>query len=779
MITTILIILSMIQHGEMGRIEVDHGTIKTIDYNTCNITGNGLNIVINGSSEIPGLWFGYVTYVCDDTAGTLISKLDCKTCGFYCTYNNLVNGCEQWLVPFIISTTLTILVSLLLIAMSHKLIFKLSGDLLVNIVKLHYRIKDTKVIRRLKMMKKHSNVSIRPHLTQTIRIIDPIRASQIDVLRNARLERELATTNPEYIELVETGGVEMNANFHTTREVGNVASVENSPNCQINIPYRHNYPDLDEIIKRQEDIMLKKVGKGKERSAPSAPMPRSRSPSPVLALATAALIMSSVIPENLGCDENLYMNSKGLVCKENECKELNTYFFHVQSGQSICFKDMEGEKFDIKIVETSMKSRFNLMYYTSEYSLKQDTYSNCKGVGECWQGGCKKNTVGSRFKDTQGAQEGVHGYTCGSDSVGCDSWCFHYASCVYVHWWIVQIGEKIPVYKIESKMWEVKIETNYKGLRTNYVFNANNPSVNLLDFVSGNSKKVPIIINSLESEELIIPNGLIIVDSTSLSIDVSDVNMPETDKIGDYQLALRGTTQTFNSHNVQCQINSCEAICVAPQSKIQRIKKMASNLKASGKAHEFQHIRTSEVAETKHLTRGSVSLTMGNVNFKNLQVVPGTCEIDLTMTFACSSCSYKPYAIFNSYNIKSEGTVLFTSNCTFDVNYMSCNKEPYKMQLIHNEKVCLIHIMSQNKTLIINFEYNFYGELDLEKTLYAMESTSELLKDVITSPGFIDGLTWTLTGFLAITSFTTITLRVVKAISTYKMHQVSESKINT
>lgn len=52
---------------------------------------------------VPGLWFGLIHYLCDNDKGTLVSKLDCKPCSMFCTYNELIPDCASYALPLTLS----------------------------------------------------------------------------------------------------------------------------------------------------------------------------------------------------------------------------------------------------------------------------------------------------------------------------------------------------------------------------------------------------------------------------------------------------------------------------------------------------------------------------------------------------------------------------------------------------------------------------------------------------------------------------------------------------
>lgn len=125
------------------------------------------------------------------------------------------------------------------------------------------------------------------------------------------------------------------------------------------------------------------------------------------------------------------------------------------------------------------------------------------------------------------------------------------------------------------------------------------------------------------------------------------------------------------------------------------------------------------VVDTERDIMPTLTIGIGNVNYKNLFVKPAKCRIDLSMTFGCTSCPVKPYALFESLNVESEGIVPFESNCTFSRLYLSCSLSPYILHIEDQNEVCLIDILSFNQTIIVKVDYKFLGSMTPTRTIIA------------------------------------------------------------
>lgn len=310
------------------------------------------------------------------------------------------------------------------------------------------------------------------------------------------------------------------------------------------------------------------------------------------------------------------------------------------------------------------------------------------------------------------------------------------------------------MYEKTSEIWEVSLLVTYHNSSKYYTLNVNNPRVNLEDIMSD----MPIYITGFTSETLHSPNGILVYKGKGYEMKVSSMNMPETDIIGDYQISLDRMTETYNTHLILCENESCEARCSMPESKLRRFGRMANRFNDI----EIKFIGDEHTLETERSVNSVINMLIGNVDIRNLQVEKAKCMIESIGTFSCVGCVYEPYAIFQSYNIKSEGIIPFESNCTFDKNYLSCSTQPYKLKLRTPSTSCYVYIPSFNQTIYINFEFQFKGSLDPSKSIYSKETEVQAITNIITSQQFITGLMSTISIFGLISISMSLFLRLVK-----------------
>uniref|UniRef100_A0AB38Z1Q7 Glycoprotein n=1 Tax=Matula phasmavirus TaxID=3078421 RepID=A0AB38Z1Q7_9VIRU len=440
----------------------------------------------------------------------------------------------------------------------------------------------------------------------------------------------------------------------------------------------------------------------------------------------------------IGCDNTLYITSHGTICTDDKCYSSQMTELALMSDESICFRDVDGNVLKIKIEKAELIYRSQLQYLTSETTLTTETHSECKGgsEGNCWNKGCLRNSVHNKLKKTPKKSE-VIGYGCDSDSIGCDTWCWHQTSCVYFRWTISPIGELFNVYRIISKQWRLSVSMNYKNITKIYSFNVNNPKMNL-DHVGLTS--MPLYITGFNSEEPVVDNYIIKVSDEYFNIPASDRNMPETDKIGDFQVAIEGGNATYNENSIHCQSGSCEATCDGPKPKLSRfLARRNEYLKLPSRKIQNYKTIISRV-QVKALTK----LMIGNIDINDLKVSPAHCNIDLVTTFGCTGCQLDSYAVLQASNIKEEGQLVYTSNCTFSESYIPCSPQPFKLTLIGEQNYCKIFIPTRNISIILDFTFVFMGSLDPSVQMYSTSSEVDEILNMVKTPNFMNvvGYTW-------------------------------------
>lgn len=670
--------LTMIGLCSAEPIMVHDGKLITKAGVQCNIMVNGLEI--NGTGLIPGLHFGLIEYICDGEYGTIVSVAKCTKCGIYCPVNQYIAECKQTWVLIVIGVVIGLIPTLVFCIFLRKVVWSIGQSIVdrclfrIDMIRDHFEEKKSR-----SMAKRLPDSKIQPKFKKPISI-DPRLMKKIHNTRNMN-ER------PEYLELNEV--------------VVASAPEKEQPMCESpispEVPHRDGtrYPSLTNLT---------------------------------------VMGLLATLPVTKACDNTLYVFSQGKICDETRCITSAMYNLALSSGSIICFKDIDQNMFKIRMSDSYYKVSYGMTYYTSDYELKVSSYSRCKGAGLCWNGSCHMNSTIDELNYHR-AKQGLGGFGCDSDTIGCDDACWHQTSCTWYSWGVEPVGDVYPVYEIETTQWEVEVTVDYKNLTTKYKVNVNNPRVNLEEI----GLKLPIVAPSFSSETYNLPNGLVIVKDVAYSMKVASKNMPERDIVGDYQLSLKGSTGAYNVDSVKCQTNSCSVRCHGPEPKIRRVIRNLKTMEDTRVPHKQYHYKAEAILKSP----GTLNLVIGNVDLNTLHVEKAQCDFDIPTTYSCEGCKSKPYAVVQAYNIKHQGILPFVSNCTFTTDYISCNPEPYKLIQTSEKKQCRIVIPTLNITKVIDFNFTYLGELDPARLLYGEVTALETISSMASNWEFWTSLTGT------------------------------------
>lgn len=100
-------------------------------------------------------------------------------------------------------------------------------------------------------------------------------------------------------------------------------------------------------------------------------------------------------------------------------------------------------------------------------------------------------------------------------------------------------------------------------------------------------------------------------------------------------------------------------------------------------------------------TFSSLTLSVGNIDVKKFIIEDAKCDLEVAMTYGCTSCTRLPYVLIRANNIKSTGALEYTSNCTFDRPLLSCSSIPYYLITRMIDNITKFHvIVSENSPSI-------------------------------------------------------------------------------
>ncbi|AJG39291.1 glycoprotein precursor [Wuchang Cockroach Virus 1] len=746
-------------------ITINYGEINIQPGEKCTIESNGITYNWNGVVQIPGLWFGKVDIHCGIVTQTIVSIYKCKPCGFYCNYNELSTECSNGMVPMGIGLAIAIVLFILAVCIFGNFM----GKLVTSIIKAkHYliqRYSDYKSYKIAKTITSRTNANVTVKFTNVKGLKD---SQQVKILKlREKKVSKLRGLPHHYTEIHE-----LDNKYESSKAMYLATKANKVKYEQAKIEY-----EQAKIAKaRLGELSKKAPNPPARRSLPvedtTIPSPSVSQPAityhqvhppkkiyPSLYTVGLVLMLFSYVSS---CDQTLFLKADGKLCDDIGCHSMNMYSLPLSLGQTICFKDINGEMFEIWLDETHLINSYSAIYYTGSFILESESHWNCERRGYCYSDYC---TDGFHYPNF-GNKFLINGYTCLQTTLDCDTYCDSTTMCVYIHWWIREKNFLYKVYKLESSIWEAVLKTKYKGHTTTTKLNVNRPSTSLTDFTPNNNKGIPMFLTNFESERKHVETHLISIDGVYWETTASELNMPETDKVGDFQVSLDKKTQTYNSHMVKCDTKICMAKCTAPEPKFDRFRMTLKN--RPNKRTLFRVTNHGDSVMLKTPIVGTGTLMVGNVDLINLHVQLANCKFNLLTTYSCTGCVQRPYAIFQSYDNKNNGIVPFVSNCTFNIDYLSCNPQPFTIELISDERACLIYAKSINYTKVINFNYTFIGSLDLTKTIDSIESTSEQIKSIATDMRFWSSLLTSFTTFTIIGIAATVIVRIVRGVLAWK-----------
>uniref|UniRef100_A0A1A9ZM24 Phlebovirus glycoprotein G2 fusion domain-containing protein n=1 Tax=Glossina pallidipes TaxID=7398 RepID=A0A1A9ZM24_GLOPL len=443
---------------------------------------------------------------------------------------------------------------------------------------------------------------------------------------------------------------------------------------------------------------------------------KSRSPS-LPTLTQAGVLVLGITSVNLvgqteACNTTLFIAANGRICDSTLCDDVEMYRIPLFTGSIVCFRDFNGDLMKLNIYETYKRTKYYLQYFTSSYDIRTTTNSYCALTKDCLRNECDKNSKHrALLTNTSGT---INGY--GYHNVKCYTSCTDKLKCIWYRWTLASTGMTIPVYLKYSEIWEIALKVDFQNTTSFHTLNVVNPKI----VVDGRFSKIPIYVTSFTSDNYYTENGLVIVnDRTSHLVTVSHFGMPRSGIIGDYQISRDKTQYSYNQDLIRCEPYQCDVDCVVPEPALNKFMEHIKSFPTR------EYIKTDDglIVETKfsHI-KSLFELVVGNVALSNLQIELAHCEIEILTTFACTSCSVKPYIVMKAYHIKSRGSI--------------------------------------NKTLIATFDYILKGHL-MQK--YTGKNGITLLIDLIVSKAFLEGV--------LISAITVLTFAFVSSLSiSVKLH---------
>ncbi|CAF4950691.1 unnamed protein product [Pieris macdunnoughi] len=458
------------------------------------------------------------------------------------------------------------------------------------------------------------------------------------------------------------------------------------------------------------------------------------------------------------CDKVLYLSSKGTVCVKDKCQPIDTYMTTITQGQVICFNDINGDMLKLRIKKGTHISRYTKLYKTCSYNVTTTRWYNCKGSGACWEG--NRCTVNYELNTPSRVTKEPHGYGCQIDSLGCDVYCHYTSRCVWYRWQVNPDYSNCGlVYAKSSELWIVEIETTYRGIKKVVTLNSNTPFVNMETMMPSTALNIPLVINTFTYERPASRPTMLSYKGKYYGVVASALNMPQENIIGDLQISL-DTAQSivFSEVHLPCSTAGCIVSCTTKEPALNRLTSNSPYLLSKDDFRTVVSESENWVSRNEDVT-GTVTISFGSVQLKELVVIDAKCRINIIMTSACDGCLDKPFAVMSSDKMTTDGAVEYISNCTWDVPFFQCSNEPYIAKQLSSNKNCRVEIPKLNQTLDFDFEYIFRGEISSMRSIQS-ESFADIAANIGTDPNFWGSLVSSLTMMLSLTTIGTMLIKL-------------------
>nr|QPL15395.1 glycoprotein [Hymenopteran phasma-related virus OKIAV233] len=452
------------------------------------------------------------------------------------------------------------------------------------------------------------------------------------------------------------------------------------------------------------------------------------------------------------CDRTLFMHSNGQVCDKVRCQNINSYSFNVGIGNTICFNTPSREMMKFEVIHTKEMSSYQQLYYTSDFEIELESTSSCKQVGLCFNEYCHKGAKHPDFRN----KTDVHGYSCDAEGLGCEFMCWHKYACTWYVWWLRNIGSKATIYKRTYSLWSFDLKVSFKNITRIYNFNSEITQYDLDIGRLFSDDNMPINVNNVIKLDLTKSDYIIRDYFSFYEVSANDINNLTPGRLGDYQISLNDEQSIFKTNEVICQTSGCKVMCSAPEPTLRVFRALKhKNIISEYNVDDEYTVRT-----LKHIPM-TISLTIGNVEFKNLFVEPANCEFEVLHTFGCIGCDKYPYAVIQATKIVSHGVLPFISNCSFNLATLSCGYTITNLIPKSQYNICNVYIPSTNRSLNIEFKYEFFGELSIPEEIYSHDNGFKgIIKSITENPNFLDTLTYSMFAFTGIGLVSSIIIKV-------------------
>jgi len=498
---------------------------------------------------------------------------------------------------------------------------------------------------------------------------------------------------------------------------------------KMGIDAEHNYQDKYFLDFKSKTFIHQKRNKTRQNSS-------NVSKNIVRALAVSSYSLNTTVE---GCDKTLFLSSTGKICSQLDCQTGEVLNLGLVTGNQICLTNTNGENFQISLKNSYVKHYYGFSYYTSLFKTRVDYISQCKSAGLCWNGYCYPGAYTSELLEKPNGT--IHFYGCDTNTLGCDTWCYHQTSCAWYKWSANTEGELIKVFVKTHDYWEIDLLVTFRNISKVYVLNVNSPFINLNNFGSQYGT-VPIFVTSVQNENKPLHRHFLSINNKYYNVPCSEVNMPVLGTLGEYQVDRLGTHIYPISH-VKCQVSSCKVYCRLEEPSLSRFVQNIDNYADL----EMLASKDEDLIIYKQKVNSVANIMINFDNFNALQYVPAKCHFNVLNTFACKGCDKLPRVILMAKKIIQGGIIPIETNCKTKTKFLPCNPEPFSVELESFAEFCEIYMPLTNQTLGINFTYVYTGKLTNIKVFSADTYSWDDYGQIFFSQGMIDGIIRSMTIF--------------------------------
>lgn len=427
-----------------------------------------------------------------------------------------------------------------------------------------------------------------------------------------------------------------------------------------------------------------------------------------------------------------------MVCHDSVCAPQTS--FPVRPNQEICIENHRGVRVSIKVTGVFTTVRYDLAYYTADYTVNARSVSNCctdSDETNCWD---KNGNCHRRAREKLETQVG---------NVSINSQCLWsnqnklYTNCAYFAK-TEREGDLFPVLQKSFESREVRLHVGgapYARERT-LVLNDFTPTRNL-DLSTFGFETIPISVvgSFLQSSPF---QSLLLYNSTFYYVDSAEPGAPRSGMLGDFQVTPKDNTTASAEPVITCEAPSGSCNCKCSYSQNSSIKTFQSRLQDHEPLQRYITVSTSPwvMYHYEREEKGEMLLQLGK-RVSDSGQRRGKCDVGLLGVHGCVSCENPASIIFqaNRSTIERSGVVPFLSNCTFDQSTVNCDYEPTELILQGRPDACWFRMPTLKKEFNVRVKYYAFGgdePIVKDKCTRVYFSVGEALRHLVTSSTFIE-----------------------------------------